>query len=314
MSTATAVRSKRHRTTRPAASTDRPRFDPYQEVTDQIIALLESGTAPWHKPWDAANGGMPRSLSTGKPYRGINPFLLQMAAIAHGYASPWWATYDNIASRGGQVRKGEKGTMVIFWKQYVRKGTEVGEDDRPAFVARAFKVFNTDQADGLTLPPIAGRPVDSVDPIAACDAAIAGYLATGPTVHHGGNRACYWPGADAINMPERDTFDGSEEYYGTLFHESVHSTGHKKRLARPDLLNMHAFGDVSYSKEELVAELGSAFLSGHTGITVVTLPNSAAYLASWIKVLRGDHKLLIQAAGQAQKAADLILGITYDTE
>lgn len=312
MSTATAIRSKR-RTTRPAARTGEPKFDPYQAVTDQIIEMLEAGTAPWHKPWSAGSG-MPRSLSTGKPYRGINPFLLQMAAIQHGYASPWWTTYDNIASRGGQVRKGEKGTMVIFWKQYVRKATDATEEDRPAFVARAFKVFNTDQADGLTVPPVTGRPVDSVDPIAACDAAVAGYLATGPTVRHGGNRACYSPALDVINMPDRDTFDGPEEYYGTLFHESVHSTGHESRLARPDLLNSHSFGDVSYSKEELVAELGSAFLSGHTGITVVTLPNSASYLASWIQVLRGDHKLLIQAAGLAQKAADLILGITYDTD
>jgi len=233
-----------------------------------------------------------------------------VSAIAAGYSSPWWATYTQIQERGGQVRKGERSTLIVFWKQYTQKARTPDEEDHTAYVLRTYRVFNTDQADGLVLPPVAGRTME-FDPIAACDKAIARYFATGPRLVHGGNRACYAPSTDVVMMPERSSFDSPEAYYGALFHESTHSTGHQKRLARPDVLEFHAFGDPSYSREELVAEMGAAFLSGHTGIAAVTLPNSASYLASWLRVLKNDRKLVVQAAAQAQKAADLILGITH---
>ncbi len=271
--------------------------------------MLEAGTAPWHKPWNTETG-LPRSLSTGKPYRGINPFLLQVSAIAAGYSSPWWATYRQIQERGGHVRKGEHSTLVVFWKQYTRKAHTPEEEDHTAYVLRTYRVFNTDQADGLVLPPVAGRTTE-FDPIAACDEAITRYFASGPRLVHGGSSACYSPSRDVVMMPERSSFENPKAYYGTLFHEATHSTGHQNRLARPDLLEFHAFGDPSYSREELVAEMGSAFLSGHTGIATATLPNSANYLASWLRVLKSNSKLVVQAAAQAQKAADLILGITY---
>lgn len=233
-----------------------------------------------------------------------------MSAIAAGYSSPWWATYRQIKERGGQVRKGERSTLIVFWKQYMRKARTPEEEDHTAYVLRTYRVFNTNQADGLVLPPVAGHTTE-FDPIAACDEAIATYFSTGPRLVHGGSRACYVPSTDVVMMPERSSFENPEAYYGTLFHEVTHSTGHQKRLARRDLLKSHAFGDSDYSREELVAEMGAAFLSAHTGIAAATISDSANYLASWLRVLKGDRKLVIQAAAQAQKAADLILGITH---
>lgn len=286
---------------KPAA--DKPKFDAFQAVTDQIIALLEQGTVPWHKPWDDA--ALPMSLSTKRPYRGLNILLLQMAAMEKGYRSNWWGTYEQIAALGGQVRKGEKSTMITFWKPVVVEDEETGKKKTIMFM-RVFRVFNADQADGLSLPAAEPRP--AVEAIAECDAAVAVYLATGPKLVIGGDRACYSPALDEVRMPEREQFHAAEEYYGTLFHELTHSTGHESRLARKDLLSFHSFGDENYSREELVAEMGSAFLSAHTGIAVKTLGNSAAYLQGWIKVLRGDKRLVATAAAQAQKAVDLILG------
>ena len=214
---------------RPAVAAPGSRADAYQQVTDQVIAMLEAGTAPWHQPWNTETG-LPRSLSTGKPYRGINPFLLQVSAIAAGYSSPWWATYGRIKERGGQVREKERSTLITFWKQYTRKARTPEEEDHTAYVLRTYRVFNTDQADGLVLPPVPGRTTQ-FDPIAACDEAIARYFATGPRLVHGGSRACYVPSTDVVMMPERSSFERPEAYYGTLFHESTHSTGHHKRLA-----------------------------------------------------------------------------------
>jgi antirestriction protein ArdC len=322
----TAATRSRKPARKPARKRDEsPRFDAYQVITDQVIALLDAGTAPWQKPWKHASypGGvssnMPRSLSTGRAYRGVNILLLAMSAAANGYASPWWGTYEQIAERGGQVRKGETGTLITFWKRIKIEDEATGELKWIPLL-RVFKVFNAEQSeDGLRLPRAATVTATtseddgaSVGPIEACDAAVAAYLETGPTLVIGGDRACYSPALDQVRMPERDRFVGAEEYYGTLFHELTHSTGHAERLARKDLLSFHNFGDVSYSREELVAEMGAAFLSGLTGVAAVTLPNSAAYLQSWIDVLRGDKKLLATAAAQAQKAADLILGVTFE--
>lgn len=294
------------------------KFDPYQAITDQVLELLEAGTAPWRKPWNAA-AGMPKSLTTGKEYRGINPFLLHMSALQQGFASPYWATYKAIAERGGQVRKGEKGTLIMFWKQYADK-KEVDDNGNPKrrFVLRTYKVFNVEQADAaegktFNVPTVAATAADH-DPIAACEEAVAGYVATGPQVTFGHDHAAYAPSLDRLMMPALSSFDTPEEFYSTYFHELTHSTGHKDRLNRDDFHENVHFGDARYSKEELVAEMGSAFLAGQTGIAAVTLDNSAAYLQSWIKVLKGDSKLVVQAAALAQRAADLVLGVKFAQE
>jgi antirestriction protein ArdC len=297
------------RTRKPAAKkATAPKVDTYQVVTDQIVEMLENGTAPWHQPWSETTGGLPLSMSSKKPYRGINVLLLQMVSVAKGYQSAWWGTYKQIAERGGQVRKGEKGTQVVLWKPLFITDEETGKR-KQVFFLRTFTVFNADQAEGeLGLPVVEPRP--QVSAIAECDAAVEAYLATGPRLVIGGDRASYSPALDEVRMPHRDQFASAEEYYGTLFHELIHSTGNEKRLARKDLLSFHYFGDENYSREELVAEMGAAFLAGITGIAAVTLSNSASYLASWVSALKGDKKLVVQAAAQAQKAADMVLGVT----
>lgn len=311
MATATARKSPARKARAPRAAAE-PKVDAYQVITDQIIELLEAGVAPWRKPWDA-NAGIPLSMSTKKPYRGINPFLLQTAAQAKGYSSPWWGTYKQIAERGGQVRTGEKATTIVFWKMIPITDEATGQKKTIPFL-RMHSVFNADQAEGELGLPDHRTVRNTADPIVECDKAVAQYLADGPSLIVGGDRACYSPSLDTVMMPERSAFGVNEEYYSALFHELTHSTGHADRLARPDLLQHHAFGDESYSKEELVAELGSSFLAGLTGIATVTLPNSASYLQSWIRALKGDKRLVVSAAGQAQKAAELILGVTHETK
>lgn len=310
MTTATRTRRK------PAS--DAPKFDPYQEVTDQIVALLEAGTAPWRMPWSSAGNQLPVSMSTGKPYRGINPFLLQMATMGKGYSSPYWGTYNAIADLKGQVRKGEKGTLVVFWRRFETKeiDPETGKP-KPAIVLRTYKVFNAEQADDLPARfyPQPADPADQPqnDPIEAVEQAIAGYLATGPLLDRTGSAAFYVPATDTITIPSLADHSSAAEHYSTLFHELGHSTGHKSRLNRPGVAGHATFGDAVYGREELVAEMTSAMVAGMVGILPATVDNSAAYLQSWIKTLKGEPKLAIQAAANAQRAADLILSVTHDT-
>ncbi|QYN41013.1 ssDNA-binding domain-containing protein (plasmid) [Pseudonocardia sp. DSM 110487] len=279
------------------------RSDIYATITDQVITQLEAGVAPWHQPW--ANGlGMPRSMSTGKLYRGGNVMLLAISARVNDYTSPWWGTYRQIAERGGQVRGGEKSTLITFWRTDVETDERTGQERRRV-ILRTSRVFNAEQADGLALPE-PPMPRDN-ERIAACDEAVAGYLARGPRLRIGGDRAYYNSVRDELALPPRSAFDTSEHYYGALFHELTHSTGHASRLAREGITEGHHFGDPDYSREELIAEMGAAMLAGITGVAAVTLPESAAYLQSWINVLRGDTRLVMKAAAAAQKAADLIL-------
>jgi antirestriction protein ArdC len=286
-----------------------PKQDAYDVVTSKIVAALEQGVVPWHRPWRSASGQEPTSMSTGKAYRGVNYWLLSLTATAEGYSSPFWGTYRQIEERGGQVRKGEKGTQIVLWKKASRKvENDAGErEERSYAFLRYFTVFNADQADGLgdefAAPEV---EVSEIERLQYADEIAHGY--TSVEVKHGGNRAYYSPALDYVQMPETHQFDSSEGYYATLFHELAHSTGHESRLARPSLLSPTPFGTPDYSREELVAEMAAAFLCGEAGIPV-NVPQSAAYIASWLKVLENDRKLVIQAAKDAQRASDLILGI-----
>lgn len=286
----------------------------YQIVTERICELLEQGTVPWHQPWNAELG-MPRSLSTDKLYRGINVWLLGSAMCT----SPWWGTYQQISERGGQVRKGEHGTLVVFWKKTERTVVDhdTGEEtEQNGFILRYYRVFNAEQCDGLEVPGIPGAEAREHEPIEAAQLIVDGYInrSDAPRLTYGGDRACYAPRFDTLSMPQPDTFENAEAFYSTIFHEMTHSTGHASRLGRKDLLEFHAFGDESYSREELVAEMGASMLSGLAGIDNVTLPNSAAYLSHWIKVLKGDARLVVVAAAQAQRAADWIAGTRGDIQ
>lgn len=281
----------------------------YEQITDRIIQQLEQGVAPWHKPWAVYSGAptAPRNLISQKPYRGINALLTLMSP----YASPFWLTYKQATSVGGHVNAGEKSTPICFWKFGKDEQQEPdGEITTKTWaMCRLYHVFNYEQCTipGLKLD-LTPAPGKTFDPIPECERIVAGFV--GPEIRHAGDRAFYTPSRDAVTMPRRESFDGAEEYYNTLFHELTHSTGHKSRLDREGISQMHFFGDPVYSREELVAEMGAAFLSGHCGIECKTLNNSASYLDSWIRVLRSDSKLVLVAAGQAQKAADLILGTT----
>ena len=279
----------------------------YETVTSQMIAKLSEGTVPWRKPWQAAFDA-PRNLD-GRLYRGINVWTLLSACAP----SPIWMTYRQATDRGGHVLKGEHGLPAIFYK--VGSGTGEDEDGNPVtrkrFILQYFTLFNLSQTEGVKVPAktlAAVTPVErQIDPINAAEAIIDG-MPDAPAIIWGGGRAFYRQSLDEAHIPPRTSFDGPAELYSTVFHELGHSTGHAKRLGRPGITDtLHSFGDAMYSREELVAEMVSAFLCGEAGISPDVLDNQAAYVGNWIAALRADSRALVIAAGQAQKAADLIL-------
>lgn len=287
-----------------------------ERLTDRMLAQLEAGTAPWRKPW-TGDGGMPASISTGRPYRGYNWFAVSLDAMEKGFASRWWGTYKQIDKYGGKVRKGEKATPVIFWKILKREEkVSSGETLTKSIpMMRYYNVFNVEQADGLELPP-RFRPVER-EPLevpAACGVALDAYKDRPEVRHDGGDRAFYRPDTDKIHLPKESAFESPEAYAETLFHELVHSTGHQKRLDRFET-GATRFGCEEYAKEELVAEMGATLLASILGVEIDE-NQPAAYVASWLQKLKDDRSLLISAAQQAQKAVDLILpdGREEDTE
>jgi antirestriction protein ArdC len=273
--------------------------DPYQEVTDRITAALERGAVPWHRPW-SASVGQPRSIDD-RPYNGLNALLLGLSE----FGDPRWGTFKTVKAHGGKVRKGEHGTFVVFFKPLEIKDADAPEGKRTVPLLRYFYVFNAEQCDGLELEPLAA-PMSDGEPIEAAESVLAGY-ANAPTVSNGGDRACYSRQADHVQMPMRERFESAESYYLTLWHELAHSSGHESRLARQDLAEFERFGDASYSREELVAEIGSAMIAARVGVVQPDIEQSAAYVAGWLRALRNDKRLVVSAASRAQKAADWIL-------
>ena len=287
--------------------------DVYQIVTDKIITLLESGTIPWKKPWRGGAAAMPKNAVSKKPYRGVNVWLLTMTADAMGYNSAYWLTYKQAKDLGGNVRKGEKSSLVVFWKfldiQKIDKETGEKYTDQVPFL-RYYNVFNADQCDDVKVPveETTTEPDLVFEPIQACENIVEHMPNRPEIVHDNVSRAYYRPSADLVHMPNKEKFTGIEEYYSTLFHELTHSTSHETRLNRKDNTRIAAFGDADYSKEELVAEMGAAYLCGMSDIETAIIENTVAYIQNWLKALRNDKKLVVHAAGQAQKAADYILG------
>lgn len=287
---------------------------PYEIVAKTIIEQLEQGVAPWRKEW-VSNGYKPLSLSSKKEYKGINHWLLSFSAMSKGYTSPWWGTYRQISELGGVIRKGEKGTPVVLWKKVDSNvESESGEESvKSAVIMRYFTVFSAEQADWENGAPEFETAVvrSDVEIIEKAQKVMDDYLGRddAPTLYIKGDRAFYSPKTDSITLPKQDTFYSDEAFYATAFHEMAHSTGHAGRLAREGVIENHYFGSELYSEEELVAEFASAFLSSETGIAPSTLDNSASYIASWLKVLKAEPKVLVRAVGRAQKASDYILGI-----
>jgi len=295
-----------------------PKIDMYQDVTDRILAQLEAGTAPWRKPWNT-NVGRPQNLE-GRAYRGINVLLTGLA----GYASPFWMTYRQMQERGGHLKQlpgftgketGQKGTRVVLWQMLRIADKETGKP-KTIPMLKHFTVFNLEQTEGVKLPKrvaewntpeaIEHQTIESAEDV------IATYLAGGPEFREYGDRAYYSPEADSITVPPITAYANVDEYYATVFHEIGHSTGHEARLDRFTGKG-RAFGCADYGREELVAEMTSAFLQAETGVETAE-QNSAAYLASWIRSIKEDPKAVVVAAGAAQKAADLVLGRSATAE
>ncbi|WP_433947028.1 ArdC family protein [Paenibacillus sp. SN-8-1] len=269
----------------------------YEMVTNRMIQLLEKGIVPWRRPWRV---GAAVNWKSQKPYRGINTMLLEPGE---------YATFKQISEAGGTVKKGEKGQFVVFWTWLDKEDESSGKPVKIPFL-RYYNVFDINkQCEGLQ-----SKRNDQIyehDPIEEAEKICANYI-DAPRVMFASGRAFYRPSTDSISVPPLCDYTKPEEYYSTLFHEHVHSTGHVKRLNRQGIAEIAAFGDESYSKEELVAEIGAAMLCGVAGIDNTTLENSAAYVGSWLRKLKDDKRLIIQAAGQAQKAADYILGISFE--
>jgi antirestriction protein ArdC len=282
------------------------RPDVYTMITERMIALLEAGTVPWKKPWQGGEAGAPRNLVSLHAYSGINAFLLAMAP----YSNPFWLTYNQAKNLGGFIKKGEKGFPVIYWnkKEIERRNENTGDMEAGtiAFI-RYFTVFNLEQTEGIETPAPDGFAPLHFEPLETCEFIRKGYRG-GPGIVHREPRAYYTSRLDVVNMPKPETFHSVAAYYATLFHELAHSTGHETRLNREGVAETHYFGDPVYSKEELIAEMGATFLCAHAGIAPLVLGNSAAYIAGWLKRLRHDKKMVIQAASAAQKAANRILG------
>jgi antirestriction protein ArdC len=282
--------------------------DTYQAVTDRIMAALEAGTVPWRRPWQTF--GSPVNIRTGRRYRGINVLLLSL----QDYSDPRWGTYKAISEAGGNVRRGEKSTRVVLWKPVKKRDAE-GED-ASYLLLRDYAVFNAEQAEGIEpLPEIEEReftPIEQAERIVNGYVLVPGAGNPGPPMLFGGDRAYYSPFEDTVKTPRAELFESDEAFYSTLFHELVHSTGHKKRLGR---IEPAIFGSDPYAKEELVAEVGASFLCGIAGLAAAGDEQSAAYIAGWLKALSSDRRLVVQAAAQAQKAVDMIVGETFtDTE
>lgn len=285
----------------------------YAEVTDRIIAALESGTVPWQKPW-TGDQWQPRNLQSGRPYRGINAFLLSLAA----YDDPRWTTFNGAKKLGGSVRKGEKGSLVTLWKFLKSKPTPENPEGRTIPMLKHFIVFNVAQVEWPegAIPEYDPTVPEEFSPEDEAEATMADFLdrPDAPTLTYGGGRAYYMPSVHAVNLPNRDTFKSAAGFYGTAFHEFGHATGSMLKPKRD--LGSGGFGSDPYAREELVAEMTAAFVLGTLGIDAEH-KNSAAYIKGWLRAIREDQqdgggKLVIQAAGQAQKAADLILGTVYE--
>jgi antirestriction protein ArdC len=279
--------------------------DVHAEVTAQIVQMLESGVAPWRSPI-LASTGEPRNFESKKPYRGINNFLLTFRAFGEGFRSPFWLTFRQARARGGTVRQGEKGSLVVFWKQTDLHDETTGET-ATIRMARRYHVFNLEQCEGIALPAGEELPAIPFHPIAEAQRIVAGYVQP-PDIEHRGFYAYYRPATDTVRIPAPEQFASASDYFATLYHELAHSTGHSRRLNRKLDIEPQPFGALEYGKEELIAEMAAAFLCRRSGISPAVIENQAAYIQGWLQQIRQDKKLVISAASAAQKAADWILG------
>ena len=284
----------------------------YQNITDQIVQALENGVRPWHQPWNAGHmeGRVALPLRhNGVAYRGVNVLALWMQAMAKGYAAPVWMTFRQALALGANVRKGEKGSLVVYADKITR--TEINADTaeesvRDIHYMKGYVVFNAEQIDGLSGLYYA-KPAPPTPAIQRIQRIENFFSATGVLVRHGGNRAYYSVSTDHVQMPPFESFRDPESYYATLAHETTHATKHPTRLDRD--FGRKRWGDEGYAMEELVAELGAAFLSADLELTPELRDDHASYIEHWLKVLKSDNRAIFTAASHAQRAADFLHGL-----
>ena len=287
------------------------KIDVHQMVTDRIIEILETGTIPWKQPWTSA--GVPMNVISKRAYRGINLWLL----LSLNYERNLFLTWDQLKKLGGSVNQGEHGWIVVFWKNVNKVPEELDGNNQPKTVPmlRYYKVFNIAQCKDIPqhlIPAIVEAKHNSLE---ECEAIVSS-MPNSPIIQHKQQKAYYDIAGDLVNMPKKKCFVSSESYYATFFHELVHSTGHEKRLNRKTVTEMAEFGSETYSLEELVAEIGSAFLCASSGILETQIDSSTAYIKGWLGKLKGDKRFIMQASGQAQRAADYIMNtlVTKDEQ
>lgn len=270
----------------------------YEIVSTKIIEQLEKGVVPWKKPW-VGQKGPAVNWKTQKAYRGINVLLLEPGE---------YLTFKQVKEAGGRVIKGARSHIVVFWKWLEKE--EDGKIEKIPLL-RYYNVFNINQCEGIESKRNEDIPEFEHDPIQEAENIIKGYINSPTVTFFSGDGAWYQPHNDQVNVPPMKDFPRIEEFYNTYFHELVHSTGHSRRLNRQGVTGRHRFGSNDYSKEELVAEIGASMLTGFAGISNETFDNSVAYIQSWLNELKNDKTLIVKAAGQAQKAVDYIMGVSY---
>lgn len=281
--------------------------DIHQIITDRIIAQVEAGTAPWMKPW-TSSGPTTRPLrSTGQPYNGVNVLTLWLDATEKGYTSPYWFGFQTALKMGAHVRKGERGSMIVYANKLVKteENPDTGEEEARAIpFLKASTVFNAAQIEGLPEHfHVAAQPVNR-EPESKISRLDDFFRHTGADIRHGGSRAYYRIDADFVQMPQFEDFLTGEGYYATLAHELAHWTRHPSRLNRD--MGKKTWGDAGYAMEELVAEMAAAFLCADLAITPETRADHAAYVASWLEVLKGDKRAIFTAASKASAAAEYL--------
>lgn len=273
--------------------------DIYQIVTNHIIEKLEKKIVPWEQPWTDA--GLPKNLVSKKPYKGINVWLLNSL----NYSQNYFLTFNQIKELGGSVKKGEKSQLVVFWK-WLEKEDEKAKEVKKTPLLKYYTVFNIDQCTGIPKEKLPVKEERKNNPIEACEK-IINEMPKKPIIKHDEQRAFYHKGEDYVNMPKLDSFVSIERYYGTLFHELVHATGHVERLNRKELLEQKGPQTRDYAIEELTAEMGASYLKSYTGIPHQNFEDNIAYIQHWLEKLKKDKKFIVHASGQAQKAVDYIL-------
>jgi antirestriction protein ArdC len=282
--------------------------DIHQTVTDRIVASIEAGTAPWLKPWSSAQAATRPLRSTGQPYNGVNVLTLWLDAEEKGFSSPYWFGFQTALKMGACVRKGEKGSAIVYANRLVKteEDPKTGDEKTRAipFLKQSF-VFNASQIDGLPEHFYqAAQPVDRDAPDARISRLDDFFRHSGADIRHGGGRAYYRIDRDFVQMPEYEDFQSGESYYATLAHEMTHWTRHPTRLDRD--MGKKTWGDAGYAIEELVAEMGAAFLCADLGITPEVREDHASYIASWLQVLRDDKRAIFTAASKASQAAEYL--------